>query len=199
MKRDMAHAAETPVSSRFLTSSNLLSILRALLVIPFVAVMVSGLPSARIWGCLIILLAALTDKLDGMLARRFNEITEWGKILDPLADKIGVAAVALVLLWLGEIPVWFVLALVLRDMLILAGGVFVRTRYRVVLASNLMGKWTIVVVSITLFGGVLLLPRTWLDVLVVASTVMLLLSLVSYVARFTGILKGSREGIYGNS
>ncbi len=199
MKRDMAHVAETPVSSRFLTSSNLLSILRALLVIPFVAVMVSGLPSARIWGCVIILLAALTDKLDGMLARRFNEITEWGKVLDPLADKIGAATVALVLLWLGEIPVWFVLALLIRDLLILGGGVFVRTRYRIVLASNFMGKWTIVVLSVTLFGGVLLLPPTWLDILVAASTVMLLLSLASYVARFIGILKGSREGIDGNS
>ncbi len=121
MKREMAHATETPLSSRFLTSSNLLSILRALLVIPFVAVMVSELPSARIWGCVIILLAALTDKLDGMLARRFNEITEWGKILDPLADKIGVAAVALVLLWLGEIPLWFLLVLIIRDRFDLRG------------------------------------------------------------------------------
>jgi len=199
MKREMAHATESPLSSRFLTSSNLLSILRALLVIPFVAVMLSGLASARLWGCVIILLAALTDKLDGMLARRFNEITEWGKILDPLADKIGVAAVALVLLWLGEIPLWFVLALLGRDLLIFAGGVFVKARYGVVPASNLMGKWTIVAVSITLFAGVLHLPSPWLDLLVAASALMLLLSLVSYAGRFVELIKGGRERVYGNS
>jgi len=199
MKREMAHATESPVSSRFFTSSNLLSILRALLVIPFVAVMVSGLPSARLWGCIIILLAALTDKLDGMLARRFNEITEWGKILDPLADKIGVAAVALVLLWLGDIPFWFVLALIIRDLLIFAGGMFVKARYGIILASNLLGKWTIAAVSIALFAGVLALPSPWLDMLVIASTLMLVLSLASYAARFIELVKGGPEGSDGNS
>jgi CDP-diacylglycerol--glycerol-3-phosphate 3-phosphatidyltransferase len=199
MKREMAHAAETSVSSRFLTSSNLLSILRALLVIPFVAVMLSSLPNARLWGCLIIMLAALTDKLDGTLARRFNEITEWGKILDPLADKIGVAAVALVLLWLHEIPFWFVAALVLRDLMIFAGGVFVRARYGIITASNLMGKWTVGVVSIALFAGVMRLPSPWLDVCIGVSAVMLVVSLLSYLLRFVTILKEQRAGAYGHS
>lgn len=199
MKREAAHASDPPASSRFLTSSNLLSILRGLLIIPFVAVMVSDSPNARIWGCVIILLAALTDKLDGVLARRFNEITEWGKILDPLADKVGVAAVALVLLWLGDIPLWFVAALVVRDLLIFAGGIFVKMKYGVVTASNLLGKWTIVVVSITLFAGVLHLPSLWIDVLVAVSSVMLALSLASYFSRFLAILKGHREEVYGNS
>ncbi len=199
MKRETAHAPELPASSRFLTSSNLLSVLRALLIVPFVAVMLSNLPNARLWGCVIILLAALTDKLDGVLARRFNEVTEWGKILDPLADKVGVAAVALVLLRLGEIPLWYVLTLLGRDLVIFAGGVFVKARYGVVTSSNLMGKWTIVAVSITLFSGVLHLPSPWLDILVGVSSVMLLLSLVSYFIRFLTIIKGQQEEVYGNS
>lgn len=199
MKRETAHAPELPASSRFLTSSNLLSILRALLIIPFVAVMLSGLPNARIWGCVIILLAALTDKFDGVLARRFNEITEWGKILDPLADKVGVAAVALVLLWLGEIPLWFVLALVVRDLLIFAGGIFVKAKYGVVTSSNLLGKWTIGVVSLTLFAGVLHVPSPLLDLLVAVSSIMLLASLASYFIRFLAIVKGQREEVYGHS
>jgi CDP-diacylglycerol--glycerol-3-phosphate 3-phosphatidyltransferase len=198
MKRDMTHAADTPASSRFLTSSNLLSILRAFLIIPFVAVMLSALPNARLWGCLIIALAALTDKLDGVLARRFNEITEWGKILDPLADKIGVAAVALVLLWLGEIPLWFVVALLVRDLLIFAGGVYVKARYGIVSASNLLGKWTIGIVSIALFAGVLHLGFPWMDLLIAASTVMLVVSLASYSQRFVTILKEQHDGAYGN-
>lgn len=190
---------DNAVSSRFLTSSNLLSLLRALLAIPFVAIMLSDTPHARLWGCVIIALAALTDKLDGVLARRFNEITVWGKILDPLADKIGVAAVAVVLLLLRELPLWFVLALVARDLLILAGGVYVRTKYGLVLASNITGKWTIVVVAITLFGGVLGLPSPWKDILVVLSTVMLAASLAAYAIRFVQVLKAPEGEVYGNS
>jgi CDP-diacylglycerol--glycerol-3-phosphate 3-phosphatidyltransferase len=199
MKRDMAHATEAPVSSRFLTSSNLLSILRALLVIPFLAVMLSDVPHSRLWGGLIILFAALTDKLDGMLARKFNEITEWGKILDPLADKIGVAAVALVLFWLGDIPSWFLLALLGRDLLIFSGGMYLKSRFGIVAASNLMGKWTIGVVSIALFAGVLHAGEPWMSIFIGMSTVMLLLSLGSYLMRFLTILKEQREGPYGNS
>lgn len=194
------HAAQANgVSTRFLTSSNLLSLLRALLAIPFVAIMLSDIPNARFWGAVIIALAALTDKLDGMLARRFNEITVWGKILDPLADKVGVAAVAVVLLLLGELPLWFALALLARDLLILAGGIYVRTKYGLVLASNLTGKWTIAVVAITLFSGVLGLPSPWLDILVVLSTVMLLLSLAAYAMRFMQVLRAPRGEVYGNS
>jgi CDP-diacylglycerol--glycerol-3-phosphate 3-phosphatidyltransferase len=198
MKRDMARAEQTSASSRFLTVSNLLSILRALLVIPFIAVMLSDAPSSRLWGGLIIAFAALTDKLDGTFARRFNQITEWGKILDPVADKIGVAAVALVLAWTGDVPLWFLLALVGRDLLILTGGMIVKARYGVVLSSNLLGKWTIGVVSITLFGGVLRLPSPWLEVLIAASTAMLLLSLGSYMARFVEMTRSRQEETYGN-
>ena len=114
--------------SRFLTVSNLLSILRALLIAPFACVALSDIPGARLWACLIIALAALTDRLDGLLARKMHTVTEWGKILDPLADKLAVAAGRSCFSKLGAIPLWFVICLIARDILIFCGGLFLRRR-----------------------------------------------------------------------
>jgi phosphatidylglycerophosphate synthase len=66
---------------RFFTVSNLLSISRALLAIPFALVMLSDSPNATMWGIIILAAAAFTDKFDGVLARKYHEVTEWGKIL----------------------------------------------------------------------------------------------------------------------
>ena len=133
-----------------LTIPNLLSILRMLLPIPFMLVMTSSMPDARIWGVVIIMLGVLTDKLDGDLARWLHCETEWGRILDPLADKVAVAAVALVLLWLGLVPAWFVVLLLARDLLILAGGLYIRKTHGLVLPSNWAGKWAVGVIGFTL-------------------------------------------------
>lgn len=175
----------------FFTPSNLLSISRALLTIPFVFVMLSSLPTARFWGACIIVLAALTDKFDGLLARKYGYETEWGRILDPLADKAGVAAVALVLLKLGDIPVWFVVALIARDTLIFTGGLFVKARRGLVLASNQAGKWAIGIISLALFALVVGGQNPVATILILASTVMLAVSFGLYVRRFFETMKGS--------
>lgn len=168
----------------FVTVPNLLSLLRAGLAIPFTAVMLSSLETARLWGVAIMALAMLTDKLDGVLARKYHTSTEWGRILDPLADKIGVAAVGLVLLYLGDIPLWFVVALVGRDAMILAGGVLVKRRTGVVLPSNKAGKWAVGVVAATLLLALVGIHGPVLDGGLVVSTSMLALSLWLYVKRF---------------
>lgn len=175
----------------FFTPPNLLSISRALLTIPFVIVMLSSLPTARFWGACIIVLAALTDKFDGVLARKYGYETEWGRILDPLADKAGVAAVALVLLKLGDIPSWFVIALLARDALIFLGGLMVKAKRGVVLASNQAGKWAIGIIALALFALVVGGQNPAATVLMWASTVMLAVSLGLYVRRFVETMKGS--------
>ncbi len=173
----------------FFTLSNLLSILRVLLIIPFAAIMLSAIPSANIWGSVLLAVAALTDKLDGYFARRFHQETEWGKVLDPLADKIGVAIVALVLLILGRLPLWFVGAVLLRDLLIFAGGLVLKARTGKVLPSNLVGKWAVGIISIALFLAVLEVAPILQNVLMGATLVMLTISLALYVRRFVDVLR----------
>jgi CDP-diacylglycerol--glycerol-3-phosphate 3-phosphatidyltransferase len=174
----------------FFTPSNLLSIARALLAVPFAIIMLSPIPSARLWGAGIIAAGALTDNLDGRLARKYGYETEWGRILDPLADKIGVAVVALVLLKLGDIPLWFVVALIVRDILIFLGGLAVKAKRGLVLPSNLAGKWAIGIISLALFALVVDGQSPTATVLIWASTIMLALSFGLYVRRFVETMKG---------
>jgi cardiolipin synthase len=174
---------------RLLTLSNILSITRALLAVPFAVVMLSRSPSSRWWGAAIMVLAALTDKLDGVFARKYGQITEWGKILDPLADKIAVAVVVVVLLALDEIPMWFVIVVLLRDLLIFAGGMYVKASRGVVLQSNEAGKWTVGIIALTLFLLVVGLHSVVTDVLIGVSVAMLAVSFAMYVQRFLAVMK----------
>jgi CDP-diacylglycerol--glycerol-3-phosphate 3-phosphatidyltransferase len=174
----------------YLTVSNLLSFARVLLVLPFLIVMLSAIPTARLWGCVILALAALTDKLDGYVARRFHQETELGRILDPLADKVGVAAVAIILLYLGSLPLWFVGTLVVRDLLILAGGLYIKRRTGVVMASNTAGKWTVGVVAVALMCALIDAPTAVTGISVAAATGMVALSFVLYVRTFVVVVSG---------
>jgi cardiolipin synthase (CMP-forming) len=168
---------------------NILSISRALLSVPFAMVMLSPQPDARWWGAGIMLLGALTDKLDGDFARRFRMETEWGRILDPLADKVGAGVAVIVLLILREIPIWFVIAVLARDLLILAGGVVLKARRGVVLPSNDTGKWAMGVLAVALFCLVIGSPAWLSNTLMAASGCMLLVSLVLYTRRFAGLFR----------
>ena len=182
-------STEAASSNRFLTLSNILSLSRAVLAVPFALVMLSAMPNSRIWGGVIMVAAALTDKLDGVFARKFHETTEWGKILDPLADKIGVATVAVVILYLGLIPLWFVAIVLARDALIFAGGLYLKSRRGIVLPSNEAGKWAVGIISLTLFLLVIGVQGIVTDVLMWATLAMLAISSFLYVSRFMKIMK----------
>lgn len=157
-----------------------------MLAIPFALVMLSDSPNATVWGIVILALAALTDKLDGVFARKFNEVTEWGKILDPVADKIGIAVVAIVLVKLHLIPLWFVLVMLARDALILAGGIYVKKRKGVVLQSNQLGKWTIGVLALAMFFAMIRWTAA-ADVFLWVCVIMLAGSMVLYAKRFVEV------------
>lgn len=185
--------ASSKSAGRFFTLSNILSISRALLAIPFALVMLSSIPFNRLWGGVIMAVAALTDKLDGVFARRFHETTEWGKILDPLADKIAVGVVGVVLLFLDRIPLWFVLAVIGRDVVIFVGGMYLKNRRGIVLQSNEIGKWAVGVLALTLFLMVIGVEGVTTHVLIGATLIMLALSLALYVGRFVEVMNAPQS------
>ncbi len=173
----------------FVTASNILSLIRAILSIPFALIMLSSLPSARMWGAVIILVGGLTDRYDGILARRYGQETELGRILDPLADKIGIGTAAVVLLLLGEISLWYVCALLARDLLIFAGGMVIKVRSGVVLPSHPVGKVAVGIISLALFVVVLGGPSLFASILIWASVVLLAWSFALYAVRFVQEMK----------
>ncbi len=168
------------------TISNMLSMSRVVLTIPIVYFLMQDGEAARWWALFFIVVAILTDSLDGIVARARNEITEEGKLLDPLADKIAVGVIALVLAIMEILPWWFVGIVLGRDVLIILAGIYIKTKYGVLFPSNKMGKWAVTVIAFTVF--VILLPVEGLDTIVqimmIASVIMLTLSTISYAKRF---------------
>ncbi len=188
------HIQHSPGSSdapgnRFLTASNLLSISRAILALPFAVVMLSPLPDKNLYGAIIMIVAAVTDKLDGVLARSLGQITEWGKILDPIADKIAVASVGIVLIILGRLPLWYVVVIVCRDLIILTGGIYLKRSKGIVLPSNEAGKWAVGIIALALFLALLGVGSPWLGIAIGGSLILLAVSLVLYGLRFAGVIR----------
>lgn len=159
-----------------LNISNSLSIVRIILIFP----MSFALINEKLYLALVIaILAYISDLLDGYLARKLNMVTELGKILDPLADKMLLASIVIILLFQSKIPLWFGLVLIGRDLLILLGGLIVKNKIKYVPASNIIGKLTIDVIGITLVGIVFNIP--YFDVFgPVISTIFVLASLIVY-------------------
>lgn len=99
---------------------NTISLFRMLLVPPMVVALLN-----EYYGAALVLfaVAGVSDALDGYLAKRYGWSSRLGSILDPLADKLLLVSAYLILGWLGELPLWLVLVVVGRDLVIVAGGV----------------------------------------------------------------------------
>jgi CDP-diacylglycerol--glycerol-3-phosphate 3-phosphatidyltransferase len=183
----MTHQTDSLHAQRNLwTISNLLSISRIVLTVPIILLLFQEGNTARWMALFLIAIAMATDSLDGKLARMRNEVTEEGKFLDPLADKIAVGIIVVVLAFTGDLPWWFVGIILGRDLLIILAGIYIKTQYGVLFPSNYWGKWAVTVIAVTIF--VILLPVEGLEivetVLIAVSLILLAASTISYTIRF---------------
>lgn len=124
-----------------LTWPNVLTLLRFLLIPVYLYVFFTGHEQSAF---LIMLLAGLTDVLDGYIARKRNQVTELGSMLDPLADKLMLLAVIFSFLAAGWLPLLAVIAFVFRDAGMIVGSVLFRVRGKKTVPANVMGKLTTV-------------------------------------------------------
>jgi len=120
---------------------NALTVLRVLLIPVFACLYSSGM---YLWALFVFLLAGLTDYLDGFLARRWNQITSFGKLIDPLADKLMLLTVLYFLASSGHLPWWVFYALLGKEALMVFGALFM-LREKVVVAADWAGKVATVV------------------------------------------------------
>lgn len=97
-------------------------------------------------------LAIVSDYLDGYFARSRNDITELGKILDPLADKIFFGTAAIIMIIQGLIPLYLAFVIVARDILIFLGGMYIKYKKGIVVASNMTGKIAVNIAAVVLIG-----------------------------------------------
>jgi len=175
----------------YFTISNLLSISRIFLVIPIVLFLKQQTGYGNFFELGLTLLAGLTDFLDGFLARKFNEISDLGKILDPLADKIAILTLTFLLIFLRDFPVWLFGIIIIRDLAILAGGLFIVGKQKVILQSNWYGKFTSGALALTILAYLLNFKSSY-PWLIGISLIMLALSSVSYALVFIRKIQENR-------
>ena len=168
-----------------LTLPNFFSFIRIFLVIPiFYYISLNE----NITALIFVVIAFITDGLDGFIARRLNQISEVGKVLDPLADKICITGGFIALSLFQGFPVWVTVIIISRDLIIALGSILLIGRNKVVFPSNYIGKITVFL--ITAYAIVFLLG---LDVfyipLLIAVIIMLIISLFYYAKIFFDNLK----------
>ena len=165
---------------------NLLSLLRLALVPMFAVVFFQPWPDAHTWAALIYLIAFLTDIADGWIARRFNQITKLGRILDPLADKLMTFTVIVCITADHIIPLWAVVVFFCKELTMAIGGCLMYQRLGDVIPSNWLGKastgvFFLVCAALVLFPAI---PRPWATGLITFSLALTLAALASYICQY---------------
>ncbi len=135
------------------TPSNLISLMRVMFVLPAIFCIIASQNDTHLYFLVaaIFVAAVFTDLLDGIIARRTDTVTELGKIVDPLADKIFIGFVVITMAAYNLIPIWFIAVILGRDLIILAGGWWAKKKLGVILPSNYPGKIAVITISLTLF------------------------------------------------
>jgi cardiolipin synthase (CMP-forming) len=136
------------VSDRIFTLANLISVIRLMAIPVFLYLVIQD---QLLIAFVLLVAAVLTDFVDGMVARRMNQITKLGQFLDPFADRLFIAAAAVALAIQDVVPWWFVVAVMLRDALLGIGGI-VMSRYG---HATLPVKWW---GKVATFGLLFVLP-----------------------------------------
>lgn len=139
----------------------------------------------RLIALALFIIASLTDLLDGKIARKYNLVTNFGKFMDPLADKLLVCSALICLIELGELPAWMVLIIISREFII-SGFRLVASDNGVVIAASYWGKFKttfqmlMIIVLILNLGGVfdmIGLVLTWI------ALILTVVSLIDYLVK----------------
>ncbi len=171
------------------TLSNAISLLRVLLLPAIFLYLLKREPGADRLALILMLVAGLTDILDGWIARWRGTISSFGKIIDPLADKIFMIGMAIFLILLRGFPLWLFVMMILREMLIVGGGATLIRRYKIVFPSNIWGKFysfflALLIAAYTLsLGRKIILP---LQGVVVGFVIISMFSYSVIVTRYIG-------------
>lgn len=119
--------------------ANKITLLRIVMIPIFMILMLVKFPFHMEAALAVFLIAALTDKLDGHLARKYNLITDFGKFMDPLADKLLVTGAFVILIQLGRIDAWIVFVILAREFAI-TGLRSIASSQKIVIAASNFGK-----------------------------------------------------------
>jgi phosphatidylglycerophosphate synthase len=179
------------VRRKVFTVANLLSISRIFAVVPLILAYEAAGRTPDFWVGFWTAYIIISDFLDGYAARALDEISEAGKIVDPIADKTCAGLLIAYTVWIGLVPLWFLILLLIRDLLILTGSLHIRQIRGKVAMSVMSGKIAINVLT-AYFVAVFFFPGAihahfflkWLTVIFLVG------SFMDYIARYMKIREG---------
>jgi CDP-diacylglycerol--glycerol-3-phosphate 3-phosphatidyltransferase len=173
---------------------NVLTLLRILLVPVLVVALLSAAPNGSALAAAVFALAAITDGLDGYIARSRADVTTFGKVMDPIADKLLIAAALITLVSLHRVPAWIAMVIIAREFAVSGLRVAAGQQGVVIPASPLGKAKTVVQVGAILAviaagkGG-----AWWADVLLYGSVVVTVVSGADYFLNFRRRIEEARE------
>ncbi len=162
---------------------NMLTLMRLFLIPIFILFFFSGTDTSLTNATLVFLLAGVTDVLDGFIARKYNLITKWGTVLDPLADKLMLLTVLSCLVLKNYIPLWVLIIMTLKEFLMITAGI---TLYKkdIVMPADGYGK----IATLVFYLAILYLPfnsilSNYLIYLAVGSSIF---AFTNYLMKYSG-------------
>ena len=173
---------------------NKLTVMRVILIPFFVAALLYDNGSSqtmRIVANVIFIVASLTDLFDGKIARKYNLVTNFGKFMDPLADKLLVCSALICLIQLGQLPAWVVIIIISREFII-SGFRLVAADNGIVIAASYWGKFKTVSQMFMIIFLILDLPGHTAvmieTVLIYLALILTVVSLIDYIAKNKEVL-----------
>jgi len=175
---------------------NKITIFRVILIPVFlVFLMVPGIPFGKWIALGVFILASLSDMVDGKMARKYNLVTDFGKFMDPLADKLLVSSAMIALVEMGRIPAWVVIVIIAREFAI-SGFRLVAADQGIVIAAGWWGKikttvqMIMVIFLVADLGGKPI--HIFEQVLIYAALVLTIISMMDYFIRNKSVLSSEK-------
>ena len=163
---------------------NFISLIRVIIILPCLLLFEAG---HNYWGLSVLILIIITDFADGIVARRYEITTDFGKVFDPLCDKIVIISLIIYLMFNRDFPFWFFVTLISRDIVLLYLGILVKRQGGQTPQINVPGKIMVNTIALLIIG----LFMDWVilaDFGLLASAVFLVYSTVVYLADYKKIL-----------
>lgn len=172
---------------------NILTFARFLLVPVFIYCFFSDLDSRYVISASIFILAGITDILDGYIARKYNMITKWGKLLDPLADKMMQLSAIICLAIDGLIPLWAIYIIFIKEILMILGSI-VLYKDKIVVGANWYGKVSTVLLHLSILAIILIDLTDWQKtLLIVIALGSAIFALIRYTLNFKHIKFSNKD------
>lgn len=177
---------------RVLTLANFISMLRASSAIPIIYTL--NYPEWRWLTAAIILLAVLSDSLDGYFARRAHEVTHVGMWLDPIADFVVLTSIVLYLVIMKMFPVWFFIFYIVRHVMVAAPAIYFVNHGMYILSANWWGKWATGITALTVFLHIFQFDAVWWlkNASLYSAVGLAIISWILYYRDYYYVIKGNR-------